>query len=61
MIKDMDGNEIKVGDIVLVATKDSHIRRAEIMNIDRDYWIDVKMVVSGRTSSIVANKALLDK
>lgn len=61
MAKDMDGNIINIGDKVLVSTRASHIRRALVTNIDRDYWLDVEMIESKRTSKVESKRTLLIK
>ena len=40
MITDMDSKEIKVRDIILIATKSAYIKRAEVLDIS-GWWLDV--------------------
>ena len=59
MTKDMDGNELKVGDIVLFATRSIRIARAKIVEIDGSL---LKLhTLKNRYSTAYGECVLLDK
>lgn len=60
MVKDMDGNELKVGDIVLFATNNKAVARAKIVSISEYGWVELH-TLKNRYSSAMAEKVLLDK
>ena len=53
---DMEKREINVGDEILVATRDSHIRRAIVLETLNGWLVKVQMVKSKRITSVVAEK-----
>lgn len=60
MIKDMDGNELKVGDVVLFATRSGRIARAKIMEIN-NYGLLKLHTLKNRYSTAHGDCVLLDK
>lgn len=56
---DMDGNELKVGDIVLFGTGNKKIARATITDISDYGWLRL-YTVKNRKSSMPAESVLLD-
>ena len=60
MFKDMDGNELKVGDVVLFATTSKTIARAKIVSIT-NYGVLELHTLKNRYSRVFANSVLLDK
>lgn len=58
-ILDMDGNELKVGDIVLFGTANKRIARAKITTIDRFGHLQLE-TLKNRKSTMCAEWVLLD-
>lgn len=58
-VLDMDGNELKVGDIVLFGTGSKKIARATITDISDYGWLKLH-TLKNRKSSMNAESVLLD-
>lgn len=58
-IYDIDGNELKVGDIVLFATNNKTISRAEIVEID-SYGVVELHTLKNRKTRVFCTELLLD-
>lgn len=59
-VLDMDGNELKVGDIVLFATRSGTIARAKITEIYKHRWLKL-YTLKKRYSTQSPENVLLDK
>lgn len=53
---DMEKRELNIGDEILVATRDSHIRRAKILEIQDGWLVKVQMIKSKRITKVMAEK-----
>lgn len=59
-ILDMDGNELKIGDIVLFGTGDKRIARATITDINDYGWLKLH-TLKNRKSNAYAENVLLER
>lgn len=55
-VYDMEKREINVGDEILIATRDSHIRKAIVLETKSGWLVKVQMVKSKRITTVVAEK-----
>lgn len=55
---DMDGKEVRVGDIVLVATNALDIRRARVCEIGDYGYASLEMIISKRTTRASISRLL---
>lgn len=60
IFRDIDGNELKVGDVVLFGTCDKKVARARIVEVTGYGWLKL-ITLKNRKSSANAESVLLDK